>query len=567
MSPRVVFLAVLLTSVLVAGPSTRAGDDEPSRADVEAALETLFDARGAPMSGQERLCSWGDAAMPHLEAIAESEAGLRNAPALVDALRVIGTERAAKLEVRILEGQTAVPGGLAALFLQRHRRDDPFLKILLANPRFKPAALRWLDERLGLIPEMSEEVKSAILLLCAEVGWMDQVPRIRALLESPSATVRTAAAKALLALTGEEVDLPEPAYSFPAKALAADLVGKPVMIPRQARRDPTFLAAMPWFDGRPHVVYAFDSGVPSFGHRAELRIASGMAPEYERWPLPQEVEALALLPTPEGGQQLVALDSEEGVEKSADSWETVVAWSPEGELRWQWHCASRFLRGLAVLYGKEGPRGVVVAPGGEEGLVVLDLEGRTLCALPKEYVVYDLRAHPALPDMVLKIGTEDRILHYADHALESGPGFSEADLFIQHGVLFPDADGRPAVVLAGSASRGETPTVCRVSADAEVVWKVQVPVEITGLEMLEPAGAPRLLVVTTDQGELLVLDDGGVLRWQGELPFARADGGVETILLAAGEIAPGEYGILVKQVQSCYVIPFRLDALRAPRGG
>lgn len=130
--------------------------------------------------------------------------------------------------------------------------------------------------------------------------------------------------------------------------------------------------------------------------------------------------------------------------------------------------------------------------------------------------------------------------------------------------MFPDARGRPTLVLAGQKSSRYTPTICRITSQGKLVWEATVPSEITGLELLEPEGAPRLIVFTTDCGELFILDDAGVLRWKGELPLARQDGGVETIRLAAGEIAPGRYGLLVRQVQSCYVIPVHVEALRSP---
>lgn len=548
---KVRILVLTVTLFLVAAP-TSASNDEPTRADVLQALE-IYGGTDGGEAGETSILEWGDAAMPHLEALLGEPDSFRLAPAIVWSLLGIATPRAAEAYVQILEGKASLPGFIAASFLGSSVRGDPMLELLLAHPRFKEAVLRHMD------------AESTVILLCAQVGWKDQVPRIRSMFEHhPSLDVRQTAAHALGVLTGVEPRIVGPTLSFPAEDLVPGLVGKAVFIPRQAERDPSFLEVMRWFDGKPHVVCGFDPGIPSFGHRAELRVASGVSTEFLSWPVPHEVQGLVLAPTSSGGQQLIALVDQEHAPGRPSSWECVVAWDPEGKQLWRWEAERRFLDGIALLYGYAGPIGVAIGGGGEMGIAAVGLDGEHLWDVPETGVIDEIRSHPGLPGLFLYVGSDLTIYHYSSRSLGAAMEPDVDWLFEDRGLLFPDAQGRPALVLAGKTSHRHIPTICRVTGEGQKLWEARIPTEITGLEMLEPEGAPRLIVFTTDRGELFVLDDAGVLRWKGELPLARQDGGVETIRLAAGEIAPGRYGLLVRQVQSCYVLPVHVEALRSP---
>ena len=544
------FIAALAALVLFASPPGVAAEEEPTREEVLDALAGVFE--GAQSEPREaRFLAWGDAALPVLESLANDPAGMQHAPALNFALHTIATAGAADLLVRMLEGETRVPGFLTAALLFAARGE--LLEHLAAHPRFKEAALQ----------HMTGMSAQAILHLCASLQWTDQIDRVRGLLDDPDADIRKAAAHTLLALTGEEVEGEPASRRFAAEAIVPELVGAAVYIPRQQKRDPKFLAAMRWFDGRPHLIYGFDGGIPSHGHRAELRIASGTAPDHAKWPTSCEVQELELTPTRDGKTQLIAMVDEDQPDGRPSDWEAVVAWTADGGQRWRWDCDDRFLNDMALLHGADGPVGVAVGVGGAIGLVALDLEGQELWTIPRQYVIHQLRSHPGVPGHVLLIGSGSRIIQHTASERTGEYELDDVDLYEQHGLLFPDAAGKPVVVLAGRHPGRDVPMLCRVAHDGGAVWQARLPAEITALDLIEADGLPRLLVLTTDQGELYVVDEAGTLRWRGKLPFARDDGGVETFRLAAGEIAPGQYGILVKQVQSCYVLPVHVDRLRA----
>ena len=544
------FIAALAAFVLLVSQPGVAAEEEPTREEVLAALDGMFEGPESER-GEARFLAWGDAALPVLESLASEPEGVRHAPALNFALHAIATEGAADLLVRMLEGETLVPGFLTAAILFAARGE--LLEHLSAHPRFKAAALQY----------MSGMSAQAILHLCATLQWVDQIDRIRGLLNDPDADIRKAAAKTLLALTGEEIGGAPASRHFAAEAIVPELVGSAVYIPRQQKRDPKFLAAMPWFDGLPHLIYGFDGGIPAHGHRAELRIASGTAPQHAKWPTSCEVQELEFTPTRDGETQLIAMVDEDHPAGRPSDWEAVVAWTADGEQRWRWDCDDRFLNDMALLHGEDGPVGVAVGVGGDIGVVALDLEGQECWNIPRRYVIHQLRSHPGVPGHVLLIGSGSRIIQHTASELTGEYEFDDVEIYERRGLLFPDAAGKPAVVLAGTRPRRDVHALCRVAHGGGTVWEAWLPAEITALDLIEADGLPRLLVLTTDQGELYVVDEAGTLRWRGKLPFARDDGGVQTLRLAAGEIAPGEYGILVKQVQSCYVLPVHVDRLRA----
>ena len=63
---------------------------------------------------------------------------------------------------------------------------------------------------------------------------------------------------------------------------------------------------------------------------------------------------------------------------------------------------------------------------------------------------------------------------------------------------------------------------------------------------------------------VLLLHDAGTLRWRGDMPEADPDDRIATYQLAAGEIGPGEYGVLVRLLSGSYLYRLDLDGLKAP---
>lgn len=541
----ILFLLLLLVAPLPAGAG-----EEPTLDDVQQALDEWGD--GAPEErGQARLRRWGAAALPHLRTIAVERGGRRLSLHLVRAVRAVGTPEAVELYVLVLEGKTRVPGDAAVTNLYGGVDMDGFLRRLRKHDRFKAAVLRYENGNF----------RSWVATMIAAMRWMDEVPRLRRMLEDEDLDVRDAAAQALRDLTGEEIAVERPELAFPAVDLWEQPLGVAIVLPTRGRRDANVVAAMAWLDGAPRLVYGFDPGVKSLGYRGELCITDADLDEPETWPMPYEVEALLGLPTPDGARQVVGLVDVE--EEGKESWKTVMAWRADGLERWRVQTPQRFMKCIATLHGPKGPVGVAIGAGGDTGVVAVDLDGAPLWDVPKQYVMYELRTHPRLPGSLLQIdGGATLYLHRGEQVRGVFETSYRDGIFLKHGVLFPNAEGNAAFVAAGVRHEGDVPIVRRVD-QGKMLWEAELPHEVVGLAMLEPKDGPRLIAATTDRGELLLFDDAGTLRWRGETPEADPNDRVATYRIAAGEIGPGAYGVLIRHLQEAYLYRLDLGALKA----
>lgn len=544
----VVFMVMALL-VLLGTPPLVVAEEEPTRDDVRKAVRGYGDFAQVEAS-RTQLRAWGDAAVPHLLALAKRPVGVFLGSKLVRAARDIGTESAADVLVTILEGKTYVRGRAVLDFTYPYDVSRGIWKHLRKHPRLKPAVLRY-----------AKSSTRSFLSVCAAMGWKDLLPTIRPMLDDPDLDVREAAAEAVRELSGESVAIDRPAISFPAERLVPGLLGEAQELPRRGFRRAEFVAAMPWFDERPHLLYAFsDSGTRPRTPR-EFRVATADAGVYEVWPLPYETHALEIAPTSDGKTQLLALVTES--EDRPTSWKTVVALAPDGTLRWRRELPQRFLKDIALLYEKDGPVGVAVAAGGETGIVAVDPDGEALWDVPNRHVMYEVHSHPRLPGSLLAVTGKATLYRHAgkDVDVPRGP-LQDSLAFFNHGVLFPAADGRAAVVVAGELHARDVPVVRRLDASGKTVWEARLPHGVGGLALLEPAGAPRLLAVTTVDGTLYLLDEAGALRWTGKLPNPKGDKEVATYQLVAGEIGPGQYAVLIGLLHGAHVFRLDLEALK-----
>jgi hypothetical protein len=243
-----------------------------------------------------------------------------------------------------------------------------------------------------------------------------------------------------------------------------------------------------------------------------------------------------------------------------DKHELVTAYNADGSPLWTWQppgdTSSR-----TTLFSSEGAVGIALGIGGDAGIVALDLDGHRMWNLEKRYVVYDVESHPALPGLLLEIGG-DAVLwdHAAGHetpqivlgAVEERARFY-AGTYIKSARLFPDAHGKPAIVLAGS-SIGASPVLVRVDGAGKDVWRATLPSEAEGFEMIEPTGLPRLFLIGTATGEFLVVGDDGTL-------YAREAVGME--LNDAGQLRAGEWAVLFQGQQSVETRRLRVEMLPA----
>lgn len=545
---------LLLATLLVLPLSAQAEEGEPTLDDVKAALlDFLPDADGP--RGRAKVKAWGEKALPHLMDIAFRSRDRRFSHHLTDALVTIGGKEAADLFVLILEGKTRIDGfhALTELTPTYTSAALTFSKQLKEHKRFKAAVLR----------HAQGTFRGRVVNLCGTMRWTDQVPLVRSFLKDEDLDVREAAARALRVLTGETAVVERPKSTFPGERLLEGLLGQPRHLPGQGKRArrPDLAVATRWLDGTPRLVCAWEPGIDSLGDHAELRAFTGPGEPSRRWPLPLEVEDFVVVPSGEQGKrQIVALVSEEKDGRFTRN--AVIAWSALRAQRWRRQFETLYLKDLAVLHGEQGPMGVALGAGGDDGIVAMDFEGRTLWQVPKTHTTYRVVTHARLPGFILHIGGDFDL-----HAHKNGSVRThlrqprKLRLFVKHGVLFPSATGTPTVVLAGTTYKGDVPTLVALDEKGTELWRASLPHKIQGLTLLETKQHGRLLVLTTRNGDLLLLSDTGVLRWRGVMPEVEEGEKTATYQLAAGEVADGVYAVLVRLLGRGYYYPVNLDAL------
>jgi len=232
---------------------------------------------------------------------------------------------------------------------------------------------------------------------------------------------------------------------------------------------------------------------------------------------------------------------------------------------WRYVPARAGIEAMCRLYDDAGCAGVAFGPGGEEGVVAFDGEGRELFRLPRMYVTYGLSSHPRLPDRWLHCG--GRLSLYDNHGHAAGGSsrnpvaglFAAGKLYANEAVLTVDEAGQAVVVAAGSGINS-VPSIIRCDADLHEAWRATLADRVTALVLLEPPDRSPLIAATTAAGELLVFDlDGGLqqrLAMQNEDPF-EAGGDVAVYSISAGPLPEGGYGLAVGLLMATLVYSVR----------
>ena len=245
-----------------------------------------------------------------------------------------------------------------------------------------------------------------------------------------------------------------------------------------------------------------------------------------------------------------------------------VAWGAEGRELWRYVPPHSGLTAAAILYGDDGPYGVAFGPGSDTGLVGLDSEGKRLWQIPRVHVLYELHTHRRLPGVLLVIGGSYSIVDHDANGIASevvtGAFMREVqsgreELYASNGLLYPASGGGPEAIIAGSGPNSE-PVVACFDENYARKWKVSLSEDVTQLAMLEPIGRERLFVATTAAGELLLLNEHGVLRWRGSLPAGPAVGPKHVFELVAGCSEMGAV-IALRCPLGFFVYPVRTELL------
>ncbi len=420
----------------------------PEYEEVERVFKDSWKSESNVVDARAKLKQWGTAALPHLRVIAEKCSDESAALLLVPAIAAINTKDSAELLVEALEGKTQLKALQVMGLMPAFLRGIQSPSNLFAHPRFKAAVLA-LDYSKSFLAQQH------FAMLAANKGWVEAIPGLRKMLEHKHLSTREAAAKALSALTGEEHQAERPPVHFPHKKLRDGLLG----IPQVQNR------------------------VPPMRGKVQLRI-------------------------PGSPEQTVILFSDRRFGRASH----VVSMDGNGDELWSFKPQGNFYSAdsLATLAGKDGPYGVALGVGGEEGIIALGPNGKVLWDIPKLHVTYSLSAHPQLPELLLQVGGRCKLFEHD----ASGAGLIDTKgwgpktrTYAGEAVLFPDELGTPTYIIASS---GAEPTVNRFSLNPKERWSAVVSSRICGLTMID-AESLRLFSIVTDAGEVYVFDASGTI--------------------------------------------------------
>ena len=352
--------------------------------------------------------------------------------------------------------------------------------------------------------------------------------------------------------------------SFPKIDLADGLLEAPTPLQRPRGWGRRIVDLVPWTDGRPRLL---------LGVSGSYDILGGDLKRVGRLQTKDWAEHLRMLRRPHAAIRAVGNFRPPLGTKGP---EYTAGIDEQGEVVWRWESGREFVKALAVLYGSAGETGVVVGVGGEHGLAALDLDGRPLWQLEKKYVVYQLHTHPELPGRLLFLGGSFELFSHGEGrdaprtllALSQGARDSHSSRlsprYLGNGTLFPDAEGKASLVLAGTMLFSKEPCLLRLGEDDREAWSAKPATEIDELVLVEPPGRPRLLVATTEGGELLVLDEEGTLRARATLPETpQAGGRVATYALAAGPLGRDGWAIAVDLLGGTHLYRLHPEVLPA----
>jgi hypothetical protein len=516
---------------------------------VRKAVDDYFADDATANAARAQLEAWGDAALPFLRSLAGEPSafgaagdllGVADDWHLVCAIGHIDTPGAIDLLIDVMDGTTGIVAmqGLNGLSTATRTHAER----LRADHRFKKIVFRFTLSR-GTFSSIERSTAADII---AEMQWEEGEEVLEAMCHDSDAHVARRAAGALFELTGRTVELPHAALEFPAMGEELPPLGEPLVTESVRGLRGRFTT---WRDGSPALVQAHEGMLMRAG------VASDLAPA--RWELPWSVADMLSVTNEAGEDRWLVAIAENSFGNSASA---LACMDREGRELWQWKPKRATDLPMTALYDARGVIGVAVGPGGDDGVVALDLDGKTLCSSWSP-VLYELDSHPALPDRLVICGGDltvhdntGRILTSTRAALFGGRlGF----FYASHVQLFPDADGQLALIASGNALNSDEILV-RLDAALQPVWRASLPAEVEGLATLERDGRPRLFAAALADGQLLVFDEDGGLRAPLRIAERPNPGDRASVYaMDAGLLHDGSRALLIDLLRETLIFPYR----------
>jgi HEAT repeat len=526
-------LGVLLGSAALAWPAPA-----QTLAEVQRAAADCVGMDDSAVAARAKLAAWGNRALPFLRELSGNPDGSTEDHLVgmlaASAVRQVGTPEAVELLVEMLDGKTLVAPYEVLMVMRMMVRTHA--QQLQSHVRFQQLVFKFAKK--GNEPYLSDMTRKEAADIMAALGWQDGVPLLELMLNDGDQSVRKAAAEALTTLTGHVVDYPKTPLAFPRVAEQEELVFL-VSVGNDVLRGRLDI----WFDGASALVMSRDSQLRAEGREGYARevLDPGFrVADFLSLPLADAVPRWILLcDGPDGGFNPQP--------------EFAVCVDRERRELWRYSPSEQQVEAMCRLYGDSGCVGVAFGPGGEEGVVGFDLEGRALFRVPRLDVTCRLGSHPRLPGQWLESGGQ---LHLYDNqgrsldppSLPSGRRMPSGGYFYAtDAVLAPGAQDE-AVIIAGGQAHESVPTIVRCDAELNGAWRATLPDRVTSLALLEPPDRPALLAATTAGGDLFVFDMDGRLHQRlditrGESTIGLRD--VATYSISAGPLPDGGYGLAV----------------------
>ena len=274
-------------------------------------------------------------------------------------------------------------------------------------------------------------------------------------------TIPLAILLSLACASPDEPTAPEPhtdrqEASFPARRPVPGLLGESMALPRGWPDWGSFTAG---HGGAPHLYFTEDKRVVEYGDDEKLASTIEL-----------EVECCGMLALPRGEEIACLLTrASDDYRRTADY---LCAFDSSWKPAWSWRPEPPGVNSMTLLRTDSGIEGVVVST--KSAIVALDHGGEDRWTLKSSDSPGRLLSHPALPGVLFSTSPEiQRFEVSAEGITPSECRFRQEENFeTRDGLLFPDANGRPSLLIGVGHHWHRVRTVARFDETGKRLWSV-----------------------------------------------------------------------------------------------
>jgi hypothetical protein len=499
------------------------------------AVENYFGNDTVSTLSRRELRTWGDEALPYLRKMAmEPEITKGKAWDLVCSINELATQKATDLLVDIIAGETRVaPEDAIGVFSVQVKNNRDYLR---TNAKFKTAIFKLA------LPKKDWFVRLETAEIMAQMDWKGGLPLLRSMLKDSNLSLREAAAKAIGKLSGEEIIVDHPKTVFPKLSMDAGLVHLIGKLQKNGWMTSS-VSFDRWFDKTRGLLWWSGNSVVLYGDTLTTITSlktSKMSHDF------------LMVPYKKKAFQLISLVSDECKPNA----EYAVSLDFEGKELWRYRPRRAGIDAMAPLYNKKGEvNGVIFGPGGEDGIAAVDLNGNLLWNVKQQYVLYEIKTDRSIPTRIVTCGGSINIYSETGKQMGATPAKSSA-IYVNSVEIFPDERGKLAIVAAGTAD-DQTPLIIRYNDTLKPVWKATLSHSVSGMAMVTPSGKERYFITVTSDGELLIFDQDGTLKFQDKLPGSKGNDN-PLYGIKAGLLGNSHYAFSIGTLSGILIYEFKL---------